>query len=79
MDGLFADLAKLGLKRASGFSWCWKFSYEGKNVDILFPEENRLSTTIAATVPEGASFINEENEIELNEPESGNCDPDPVY
>ena len=54
-DGLFEALARLGLNYVSGFRWCWKFEYEGKTVDLLFPEEFKIKTKIKPTVPEGSS------------------------
>lgn len=56
VDGLFADLEKLGLVRVGGFSWCWKFTYNGRGVDILFPEENRLKVTLEPVNVAGCSF-----------------------
>lgn len=57
VDGLFRALAPLGLKRLAGFRWCWKFQYEGKRLDFLFPEEDKLKTTIAKIpVPDGSGW-----------------------
>jgi hypothetical protein len=38
-DGLFSALAKYGLLKVSGFGWCHKGVFKGKNVDMFFPEE----------------------------------------
>ncbi len=38
-DGLDEALGELGLNYTSGFGWCWKYKYQGKNIDIFFPEE----------------------------------------
>jgi hypothetical protein len=70
-DGLFAALNCLGLRYVSVFRWCWKFNYEGKNVDLLFPEEFKIKTIIKPTVAEGSSGAQplEENEpIEVLDP-----------
>ena len=37
--GLFAALAKIGLVKKSGFGWCHKGTFEGRKVDMFFPEE----------------------------------------
>lgn len=39
-DALFAALEeKIGLKKVSGYGWCHKAIYQGKNIDCFFPEE----------------------------------------
>jgi hypothetical protein len=39
-EGLFTALEELlGLKKVSGFGWCHKAEYQGKNLDCFFPEE----------------------------------------
>jgi len=39
-DGLTKALDEvLGMKYVSGFGWCFKFEYKGKQVDAFFPEE----------------------------------------
>jgi hypothetical protein len=38
-EGLFAALADIGLVKAKGFGWCFKADYNGKAVDMFFPEE----------------------------------------
>lgn len=37
-EGLFAALAELGVERISGFGWVHKATYQGKNIDMFFPE-----------------------------------------
>jgi len=37
-DGLFAALADIGVERLSGFGWVHKAIYQGKNIDMFFPE-----------------------------------------
>ena len=59
-DGLFEALEKIGLNYVSGFRWCWKFEYEGKTVDLLFPEEFKIKTTIKPTIAEGGSGAQQE-------------------
>ena len=39
VDGLFEALLSIGFVKKSGFGWCFKGVYGGKNVDIFFPEE----------------------------------------
>ena len=39
-DGLWPALAEIGLKKVSGFGWCYKGTYQGKNVDMFSPEES---------------------------------------
>jgi hypothetical protein len=38
-DGLFEALEEIGLVKCSGFGWCHKAKYQGRNVDCFFPEE----------------------------------------
>ena len=38
VDGLFAALETIGIKKVSGFGWCHKAIYNGKNIDFFFPE-----------------------------------------
>jgi hypothetical protein len=38
-DGLFAALAEIGIVWKSGFGWCHKAEYQGKAIDMFFPEE----------------------------------------
>ncbi len=40
MDGLWFALEELGFKKLSGFGWCYKCEYQGKPVDVFFPEED---------------------------------------
>jgi hypothetical protein len=35
---LWEALARIGLEKKSGFGWCHKATYNGKNVDCFFPE-----------------------------------------
>lgn len=39
MDRLWALLEKVGLRKISGRGWCYKAQWNGKAVDIFFPEE----------------------------------------
>lgn len=36
---LFHTLLEMGFERIEGFGWCFKATYYGKPVDMLFPEE----------------------------------------
>jgi hypothetical protein len=38
-EGLWRALEIIGLKQTTGFGWCFKGTYEGKAVDMFFPEE----------------------------------------
>lgn len=38
-DGFFADIAKIGVAKISGFGFCHKAAYKGKFIDFLSPEE----------------------------------------
>ncbi len=38
LEGLFGALAELGIERKSGFGWVHKAAYQGKNIDMFFPE-----------------------------------------
>lgn len=38
-ERLFAALESIGIFKKSGFGWCHKAEYEGKAIDIFFPEE----------------------------------------
>jgi len=38
-EGLWETLAEIGFNKVSGFGWCYKAIYKGKNVDCFFPEE----------------------------------------
>lgn len=39
MDGLTAELKNIGITDLSGFGWCYKGKYNGKALDMFFPEE----------------------------------------
>lgn len=39
MDGLFAALKQIGIVKTSGFGWCHKAKFDGKPMDLFFPEE----------------------------------------
>jgi len=39
LEGLWGALAAEGINKKSGFGWCYKAEYEGKNIDFFFPEE----------------------------------------
>lgn len=39
MDGLWIALERIGIKKKSGFGWCYKAKYGIKSVDCFFPEE----------------------------------------
>ncbi len=38
-DGMFDALKAIGLDKFSGFGWCHKAVFNGKPVDMFFPEE----------------------------------------
>lgn len=38
LDGLFNCLDSIGVVKKSGFGWCYKAVFNGKNVDMFFPE-----------------------------------------
>ncbi len=38
--GLFEALEKIGFTEIRGLGWCWKASYEGRNLDLFFPEQS---------------------------------------
>lgn len=38
IDGLFAALRDAGIDRVSGQGWCHKAIYQGKGIDMFFPE-----------------------------------------
>lgn len=38
--GLFAALAEIGVERVSGFGWCHKAVFEGRQIDCFFPEDD---------------------------------------
>lgn len=40
MDGLFDALATIGVVKVSGFGWCHKACFEGRQIDCFFPEED---------------------------------------
>lgn len=40
MDGLFDALATIGVVKCSGFGWCHKARYQGRQIDCFFPEED---------------------------------------
>lgn len=63
VDGLFKALEVVGLKKVSGFGWCHKAEYEGKQVDCFFPEEQDGHT------PDGSSGGQPEPVIAPLEPE----------
>lgn len=48
MDLLWKQLAEVGVKKLSGFGWCYKAEWRGKKLDCFFPEEQGVS-------PEGSS------------------------
>lgn len=37
-EALFAALSDVGVERISGFGWVHKASYQGKSIDMFFPE-----------------------------------------
>lgn len=39
-DCLWSELAKIGIKWLSGFGWVHKAEYNGKKIDVFFPEED---------------------------------------
>lgn len=40
LDGLFDALATIGVVKVSGFGWCHKAMFEGRQIDCFFPEED---------------------------------------
>lgn len=45
MELLFAELGGLGIAKVSGFGWCHKCEYEGKKIDLFFPEEKAVGSS----------------------------------
>lgn len=41
MDSMWTELEMRGFKKLSGFGWCYKAQYGGKNIDCFFPEAPR--------------------------------------
>ena len=41
LDGLWNALGVIGLKKRSGFGWCYKGVYNGIDIDMFFPEDQR--------------------------------------
>lgn len=39
IEGLFKALASIGIARTRGFGWCIKATYQDRNIDCFFPEE----------------------------------------
>lgn len=39
LEGLWKALDEVGIQEVSGFGWCHKATYQGKSIDIFFPEE----------------------------------------
>lgn len=37
-EGLFAALSQIGIERQSGFGWVHKAIFDGKSIDMFFPE-----------------------------------------
>lgn len=46
LDVLWKLLSSIGLEMTSGRRWVFKGIYEGKSVDMFFPEETRVIQTI---------------------------------
>lgn len=40
IDGLFAAMTGIGIERARGFGWCIKATFNERNIDCFFPEED---------------------------------------
>lgn len=38
--GLFEALGGIGISKVSGFGWCHKAIFDGRNIDCFFPEED---------------------------------------
>lgn len=38
VDGLMAALEKIGVTPGNDHGWCYKATYEGRNIDFFFPE-----------------------------------------
>ena len=60
-EGLFSALALIGLVKVSGFGWCHKATYEGKNVDMFSPEEEGEGQSHSNTKAEDKITIPLEN------------------
>jgi hypothetical protein len=43
-EDLWPALEKVGFKLKSGFGWCFKAEFQGKPVDVFFPEEDGEGT-----------------------------------
>lgn len=41
MDVLWTQLDLLGVKKVSGWGWIYKATYQGKGLDLFFPEERK--------------------------------------
>lgn len=39
IDGLFGALATLGIHKSGGFGFVYKATYDGRSIDLFFPEE----------------------------------------
>lgn len=39
-EGLFEALAKVGLMKTSGFGWVYKGRFDGRGVDMFFPDDD---------------------------------------
>lgn len=44
LDGLFEALAKIGIERTRGYGWVHKARYQGKPIDLFFPEEKAVTS-----------------------------------
>lgn len=38
VDGLMDAITKIGIERGKDHGWCYKATYEGRNIDFFFPE-----------------------------------------
>jgi hypothetical protein len=54
LDGLWVELATIGIEKKSGFGWCFKATFNGKPIDCFFPEE------------QGGEYAEQAEEIDLS-------------
>lgn len=60
VEGLMLALMDIGVMPARDHGWCYKATYEGRNIDFFFPEREGLEypghTGVAASVDEEPAF-----------------------
>jgi hypothetical protein len=59
-ERLFALLSEIGIEEKSGFGWCHKAEYQGKPLDLFFPEEDG----------DGSEYTTQEKQDETNTAET---------